>query len=293
MSLIVNIWLFFYLRKKSTIKQNGTYLMKNGSLLISVIIPMYNASDTIVRVLDSVKKQTLKCSYEILIVNDGSNDNSKEIVEKYISDNNTAFKITLIDKLNGGVSTARNAGLRVSKGELIAFLDSDDEWFPDKLEKQLQILNNNPEIDLLGCAFDGLYLNNFPDSKLLKIDINKLIYKNYFQPSTVILKRKVFEDIGYFDENQKYAEEGNYFIRIANKFDCYFCNMKVINYGDGKSGFGVSGLSANLKEMHKGFIKNLKFSLDNNLIRFDQYFLARMIEEIKYLRRKVIVRLKK
>lgn len=266
--------------------------MKESSLLISVIIPMYNASETIVRVLNSVKNQTLKCNYEILVINDGSKDNCKEIVEKYISENKE-FKIILIDKPNGGVSTARNAGLSVSKGDLIAFLDSDDEWFPDKLEKQKQILNNNPEIDLLGCAFDGLYFNKLSDGELLEIKVDQLIFKNYFQPSTVILKRKVFEHVGYFDENQKYAEEGNYFIRIAEKFNCFFCNMKVINYGDGKSGFGASGLSANLKEMHRGFIKNLKFAYSNNLISFGQYMLARMVEQLKYVRRIVIVGLKK
>ncbi|APX64130.1 glycosyltransferase family 2 protein [Acinetobacter schindleri] len=266
--------------------------MENNFLLISVIIPMYNASETIVRVLDSVKKQTLECDYEVLVVNDGSKDSSKNVVESYILAN-PLLNIKLIDKPNGGVSTSRNAGLKASQGDLIAFLDSDDEWFSDKLEKQLKLLNMNPEIDLLGCAFDGLYLSNTPDGSLLKININKLIFKNYFQPSTVIMKRKVFEDIGYFDENQKYAEEGNYFIRIANRFNCYFCNMKVINYGDGKSGFGASGLSANLKGMHKGFNKNLKFAYENNIISLKQYMLARVFESIKYLRRIVIVRLRK
>ena len=80
----------------------------------------------------------------------------------------------------------------------------------------------NPQIDLLGCAFDGLYFSNIPDGSLLKIDVNKLIFKNYFQPSTVIMRRKVFEEIGYFDENQKYAEDINYFICVASKFNCYF-----------------------------------------------------------------------
>ena len=107
------------------------------------------------------------------------------------------------------------------------------------------------------------------------------------------MRRKVFEEIGCFDENQKYAEEGNYFIRIANRFNCYFCNTKVINYGDGKSGFGASGLSANLKEMHRGFIKNLKFAYSNNLISFGKYILARIVEQLKYARRIVIVGLKK
>lgn len=264
--------------------------MKN--LLISVVIPMYNASETIGRVLDSVKKQTLECDYEVLVVNDGSKDNSKDVVERYILDN-PSFNIRLIDKPNGGVSTARNVGLKASQGDLLAFLDSDDEWFPDKLEKQIKLLEMNPEIDLLGCAFDGLYLLDQPDGKLLRIDVNKLIFKNYFQPSTVVMKRKVFEEIGFFDENQKYDEEGNYFIRIANRFNCYFCNMKVINYGDGKSGFGASGLSANLKEMHNGFNKNLKFAYENQLIGSSKYFLARVFEFAKYLRRILIVRLKK
>lgn len=266
--------------------------MEENSLLISVVIPMYNASNTIVDVLNSVKEQTLRCNYEVLVVNDGSKDNSKDIVEQYISENKD-FNVILIDKPNGGVSTARNAGLSQSKGDLIAFLDSDDKWFPNKLEKQMNLLNEHPEIDLLGCAFDGLYLENEPNGKLLKIGINNLIFKNYFQPSTVIMKKKVFKEVGYFDENQKYAEEGNYFIRIANKFNCFFCNMKVINYGDGKSGFGASGLSANLKEMHKGFIKNLKFAYKNNLITFNKYILARTIEQLKYIRRIVIVGLKK
>lgn len=266
--------------------------MERSALLISVIIPMYNASETIVKVLNSIKNQTLDCDYEVLVVNDGSKDDSKSKVEHYILDNPDS-NLTLIDKPNGGVSTARNAGLKACKGDFIAFLDSDDEWYPDKLEKQLKLLESNPEIDLLGCGFDGLYFTNVPEDSLLKIDINKLIFKNYFQPSTVIMKRKVFEVIGYFDENQKHAEEGNYFIRIANRFDCYFCNMKVINYGDGKSGFGASGLSANLKEMHLGFIKNLKFAYENQLISLNKYILACVYEQIKYLRRMVIVRLKK
>ena len=266
--------------------------MEKSSLLISVIIPMYNASDTIVKALDSVKNQSFNCDYEVFVVNDGSTDDSKSVVEKYILDNRS-FNVNLINQSNGGVSKARNTGLRSSNGDFIAFLDSDDQWFPDKLEKQTKLLELNPQIDLLGCAFDGLYLPNTPDGSLLKIDISKLIFKNYFQPSTVIMKRKVFEEIGYFDESQKYAEEGNYFIRIANRFNCYFCNMKVINYGDGKSGFGASGLSANLKEMHRGFNKNLKFAYENQLISSRQYILARILESIKYVRRIVIVRMKK
>lgn len=163
--------------------------MEENSLLISVIIPMYNSAETIIKALDSVKAQTFKCYYDVIVVNDGSMDKSQELVENYIFEDNR-FKLILINQENGGVSTARNAGLKASNGDLIAFLDSDDQWFPDKLEKQTKLLELNPQIDLLGCAFDGLYLPNTPDGSLLKIDISKLIFKNYFQPSTVIMKRK-------------------------------------------------------------------------------------------------------
>lgn len=266
--------------------------MRDTSILISVIIPMYNSAGTIIKALDSVKAQTFKCYYDVIVVNDGSMDNSQELVENYKFDDDR-LNLTLINQKNGGVSKARNAGLKNAKGDLIAFLDSDDQWFPDKLEKQTKLLELNPQIDLLGCAFDGLYFSNIPDGSLLKIDVNKLIFKNYFQPSTVIMRRKVFEEIGYFDENQKYAEDINYFICVASKFNCYFCNLIVINYGDGKAGFGDSGLSANLKEMHRGVNKNLKFAYENQLIILKQYILARMWESIKYVRRIVIVRMKK
>ena len=265
--------------------------MEENSLLISVIIPMYNSAETIIKALDSVKAQTFKCYYDVIVVNDGSMDKSQELVENYIFEDNR-FKLILINQENGGVSTARNAGLKASNGDLIAFLDSDDQWFPDKLEKQTKLLELNPQIDLLGCAFDGLYLPNTPDGSLLKIDISKLIFKNYFQPSTVIMKRKVFEEIGYFDENQKYAEEGNYFFRISRKFQCYFLNKELIIFGDGKSGFGESGLSANLKEMEKGELKNLKFAYENKWIGFGLYFVTVCFSLLKYLRRIVIVKLR-
>ncbi|MEH7440146.1 glycosyltransferase family A protein, partial [Neobacillus drentensis] len=95
--------------------------------MISVVIPMYNSKDTIERALDSIKNQTAFHEIgEIIVVNDGSKDNSLEIVKRY-SESNKSMQIKIIDKENGGVSTARNAGLKMAQGEYIALLDSDDE----------------------------------------------------------------------------------------------------------------------------------------------------------------------
>ena len=263
---------------------------KNSDLKISVVIPMYNASNTIERALDSIKGQTFRCNYQIIVVNDGSKDNSQEIVEKYIADN-PQLNITLINQLNGGVSKARNTGLKHASGNLIAFLDSDDAWKEEKIEEQLKIFKNHYNVDFLGTGFAGFGIKA-KIGKLKKISFEDLLFRNYFQPSTILMKREIVDKVGYFDENQKYAEEGNYFFRVSKDFKCFFLNQELIVFGDGKSGFGESGLSANLKEMEKGELKNLKFAYENKWIGFGLYFVTVCFSLLKYLRRIVIVKLR-
>ena len=265
-------------------------MVSESQLKISVVIPMYNAAKTIERALNSIKNQTLKCNYQIIVANDGSKDNSQEIVEKYIADN-PQLNITLINQLNGGVSKARNTGLKHASGNLIAFLDSDDAWKEEKIEEQLKIFKNHYNVDFLGTGFAGFGIKA-KIGKLKKISFEDLLFRNYFQPSTILMKREIVDKVGYFDENQKYAEEGNYFFRVSKDFKCFFLNQELIVFGDGKSGFGESGLSANLKEMEKGELKNLKFAYENKWIGFGLYFVTVCFSLIKYLRRIVIVKLR-
>lgn len=120
---------------------------------VSVVIPMYNSEKTIEQVLGSVISQTAISEIaEIIVVDDGSTDSSALLVEEFIRTHPTS-SILLIRQPNGGVSSARNHGIRIAKGEYIALLDSDDLWMPQKIERQLQILNNNPEIVFLGSAY--------------------------------------------------------------------------------------------------------------------------------------------
>ena len=97
---------------------------------VSVVIPTYNSSQFIVETLESVFAQTYK-DYEIIVVDDGSTDNTKEVLQPYTS------RIKYIYKENGGPASARNVGIKSAQGEYIAFLDSDDRWLPEKLEKHI------------------------------------------------------------------------------------------------------------------------------------------------------------
>lgn len=256
---------------------------------------MYNSTSTIVRCIDSVVNQSYQNTrYEIIVVNDGSKDDSREVVEKYITESsNQNVDIVLVNQPNGGVSKARNAGLEKAQGDYIAFLDSDDAWKESKISIQMDVFHQqNLNVDFLATAFEEVYLKNKQEGSLVKIYFKDLIIKNYFQPSTVVMRRRVFDTIGYFREDQKYAEEGNYFMRIAYNYNCYFLNSKLIEYGDGKSGFGMSGLSANLKEMEKGELMNLDYIYHNKMINFPTYAAAYIFSIAKYLRRLYIVKMR-
>lgn len=256
--------------------------------MVSIIIPLYNGAQTIKRTLDSIKSQTYK-QFEIIIVNDGSTDDGPRIVENYKKENDH-LDITLVNKENNGVSSARNAGMKVSKGDFIAFLDSDDMWLPMKLERQLNVLQKDDSIDFLASIlFDP---KKEMSGQLREISLKNLVFKNHFQPSTVLIKRKVYETVGLFNEFQRFAEEGNYFMRVASQFRCFLLYERLIVYGDGKSGFGESGLSANLLEMERGELMNLRFAYACNFINWYIFAVASIYSLMKYVRRVVIVKLR-
>lgn len=258
---------------------------------ISVVIPMYNSRNTILNTLNSVKNQTI-LPFEVVIIDDGSKDESVTVVEDFISVS-SALNIQLVKQKNRGVSSARNVGLKLAKGDWIALLDSDDEWLPTKLERQIQVLNENPTIDFLGTNRNGEYFDKILWKKLsilTRISPKLLMVKFIFVVPTVIFRKKIVLDAGYFDETQKYAEEGNYFIRIAQKYNCYLLNESLVVTGDGKAHFGHSGLSGNLKEMEKGELKNLKDALSLKIINHFQYSFLVLFSILKYFRRIVIVK---
>lgn len=263
---------------------------------ISVVIPTFNSSETITKTIQSVLQQTvIPEKFEILVVDDGSQDDTKKVVKKIV---NSAGKvqINLLEKTNGGVSSARNYGIRQSKYEWIMFLDSDDIWINTKIESQLQVLEKHPDIDFLGGNVTPFrtkipFIGELPS--LYRVRPTDLLIKWVPQTSTVVVRKNVLFAVGLYDEEMKYAEDGDLYIRIAEKYEYYVQQMQLVDYGYGKMMFGESGLSGNLKGMFDGNIRILLKTRQRRTITKLQLVIFWLWNVIKYARRIVIVLLKK
>lgn len=254
--------------------------------MISVIIPLYNAEKTILAALDSIKAQTVgHCEFEIIIINDGSTDGSKKEVESFI-EKNPDLNVLYFEQENGGVSKARNVGLQTATGEFIALLDSDDEWLPEKTERQMRFLKDkNLNIDFIATRRNnGKILPPYNvKNNLAEITFKKLLLRNEAQPSTVIFKRKVLENTGFFNEDQRHAEDLNYWMKISKNNRMYILDESLLIADGGRRTFGVSGLSADLSAMERGFQRNLREMYQVKNINFIQYLVLKVFYKVKYL----------
>lgn len=186
-------------------------------LCVSAIIPTYNYSQFIAEAIDSVLSQTFT-NVEIIIVDDGSTDNTRDILAHY------GTKIKCIFQQNKGVSAARNTGVKNSSGDLIAFLDADDIWLPEKIEKQVERFINDSEIGFVHCGIEEFDINGNVIEKYLNgasgwvADELLLLRPVIVGPgSTLLLKREVFNAIDGFDERPilRASEDWEFCYRIA------------------------------------------------------------------------------
>jgi glycosyltransferase involved in cell wall biosynthesis len=188
--------------------------------LVSVVIPTYNRLPLLKIAIASAINQSYK-DIEIVVVDDGSTDGTPDYVAATFGN-----LVKLVSKTNGGVSSARNVGIRLSSGNLIAFLDSDDQWLPDKLAKQCLFLERNPEFGMVLC--DCVFIDEQRRQTLVcrrrqKLPRDGFILDDVFRspsliPSSVLVRKCVLEDVGYFDESIKTAEDLDLHLRIASKY---------------------------------------------------------------------------
>ncbi|MCS7278988.1 MAG: glycosyltransferase [Thermodesulfobacteriaceae bacterium] len=181
--------------------------------LVSVIIPTYNRAYLLFKSIESVLSQTFK-DWELIVVDDGSTDKTSYLVSKY--------PLIYVKKHRKGVSHARNTGLKKAKGPLICFLDSDDYFLPQKLEKQIEFLEKYPEYKLVQTEeiwFKG-------EKRIYPKRIHRKAQGWFFDRalklcvvsmSTVMIKREVFEEVGYFDEEFWVCEDYEFWLRVSLK----------------------------------------------------------------------------
>ena len=191
-----------------------------------MIIPTYNRASLITSAIKSVIYQTYQ-DYEIIVIDDGSTDDTPEVLAAYC---NKLQYVRLPH--SGNPATARNAGLSIAVGEYVAFLDSDDEWLPNKLERQVQILNSNPEIGLI-CSnalvrnhgreeLGNLYLH--PDQGFSGSVLPKLLEQNFIIASSAVIRRDILEKTGSFCELSELIaiEDYDLWLRIASLSNIHF-----------------------------------------------------------------------
>lgn len=200
---------------------------------VSVIIPTYNRADCVTRSIDSALSQTYK-DYEIIVVDDGSTDNTKQILQSYVDKG----LIRYIYQDNAGCAAARNAGISDAKGEWIAFLDSDDVWLPDKLAEQMQyLLETGLDICFTNTAFDygeGVEIETSnskqTDRWVLTDSLELVITSNEFHNTlpSMVVRRALLKKIGFFDEWVVWGSDMRFIIKVCGERPIAYINRNLV-----------------------------------------------------------------
>lgn len=239
---------------------------------ISVIIPVYNREYIVSRAIQSVLQQSFK-GFELIIVDDGSTDKLEEVL-KACSD--PRLKIIKHPR-NKGAAAARNTGIKAARGDLLAFLDSDDEWCSTKLEEQLNHLDaSRKKNEHIMGSFTWFFLHRQNGLVELRHFTKVKNWRKYFLQgcfispgSTLLMDKNVYEDIGFYDESLTRLEDWDWLLRFSKKFDLaiYEQPLSHIHQGDIPSYHGVFAAIQAIIQKHK---KGLSFYENINLISSGQ-----------------------
>lgn len=184
--------------------------------MISVVIPLYNKEHYIKSTVQSVLRQTYS-DFEIIIIDDGSTDNSAQVIKTF---NNSAIRYFYQE--NKGVSAARNYGIKVSKGEFIAFLDADDTWRPGFLSAMIELAQKYPHESVFGVAQENRPITTLPTGVTIVKDFCSFFY--CFCTGSLFFRKGVFDNIGLFRQNIQVGEDFDMWLRIACRYDYVYLN---------------------------------------------------------------------
>jgi glycosyltransferase involved in cell wall biosynthesis len=198
--------------------------------LVSAIIPAYNCEKYIEEAIESVLGQTFR-DVEVIVIDDGSTDRTPDRVRQY------ADNVVYIRQENAGPGAARNRGLGMAMGSLVAFLDADDVWLPLKLERQVEAATSHSEYgifvaDVLTFRGDKVLSRSRRTDMSLRSGriLDDLMFRNTITPSAAMVRRECFDDVGMFPQGIKWGEDWIMWVRIAAKYPVYFMDEVLVRY---------------------------------------------------------------
>ena len=264
--------------------------MTDCSVSVSVVIPCFRCSHTIERALISVLQQTVLPT-EIILVDDASNDGTREVLNNWQKRYPDLIKVASLEK-NAGAGTARNVGWAIASQPYIAFLDADDSWHPQKLVRQYAYMAAHPHIALSGHLCNAKIEAEPATVSRLQQSITtrtitpfQWLLKNAFSTPTVMIRR----DIPHrFTDGRRYSEDYLLWQQIA------FSGYEVVRLEAPlaqvhKPFYGAAGLSANLWKMEQGELANFAILCRGGCINFPTYLFACAFSLLKFARRWVLV----
>ena len=233
---------------------------KENDYKVSVIIPTLNRINTLQRAIDSVIAQSFK-SIEIIVVDNGSSDGSVKMLKKYYP------TVKVIHEHKVGVSASRNKGIKYASSPWIAFLDSDDAWDQNKLEKQINLLHNSHDKYRL-IHTNEIWIRNGKKINQMKKHqkfggyiFNECLSLCCVSPSSVLIDRSIFDDMGLFNENLPVCEDYDMWLRICSKEEVLFLDEKLT--------FKYGGHKDQLSKSYWGMDRFRVNSIENLILNYD------------------------
>ena len=239
--------------------------------LVSIVMPTYNRGNVIHKAINSVINQSYS-NWELIIIDDGSTDNTKEVVRYYLEKD---LRIKFVsNSLNKGANACRNQGATLANGKYLAFIDSDNQWYKDKLIKQLEIIEDSSlNIDFVYSkeeVIDEKFVTIVPRRAYSMEELRKVLpLKNVVDTSTVLMKKAIFFSVGGFDENMPRFQDWELFFRIVVVYGYNgICVNEVLN----KNILQSDSITKSNKKLVDGILSMIKkhkaYLNDINLISF-------------------------
>lgn len=254
-------------------------------MFFSVVIPLYNKSKSVAKTIESVLGQT-HSDFELIIVNDGSTDDSLDVISSIIDD-----RIRIISTENRGVSAARNKGVSVANSDCIAFLDADDYWDSSFLMMQAALIDTFPEAAVYGFNYADVsngqikaYYQGMSDSFCGYVeDYFGTSHGDLYCSSSVVVRKQAFESVGGFDEKIRYAEDLDLWYRLILRYPVVYSNQVLAYYNKDAENRAEKNINAHfdIEARMDNYIEKFSSDLMSNRT-FSRFFCVRIAWNLLY-----------